>query len=152
VVFFHVFWGSKNLIFDLIWKQSQNIVLYHFGKVFKIRIQKKYLQKNREKCKGCQNTNEKICFCLKSGIPKNLFVHSFIFVSFALLCVNKVEVLFWFKKNPKLSLKKSEIGGCKIFFFWKKLKSIHPKLWIWTNENCEKKLAKSKGILVFFYF
>jgi hypothetical protein len=41
-----VFLGSKNLIFVLIWTQSsQNIDLYHFGKIFKIRIQKKYQQK-----------------------------------------------------------------------------------------------------------
>jgi hypothetical protein len=40
--FFHVFLGSKNLIFDLIWTQSsQNIDLCHFGKIFIIRIQKK---------------------------------------------------------------------------------------------------------------
>jgi hypothetical protein len=41
MVFFHVFWGSQNLKFDLIWTQSsQNIYLYHFGNIFKIRIQK----------------------------------------------------------------------------------------------------------------
>jgi hypothetical protein len=49
-VYFHVFRGTKNLIFDSIWTQSsQNIDLYHFGKVFKIRIQKKYRQKKSRK-------------------------------------------------------------------------------------------------------
>jgi hypothetical protein len=41
------FCGSKKLKFDLIWIQSSlNIDLNHFRQVFKIRIKKKYQQKN----------------------------------------------------------------------------------------------------------
>jgi hypothetical protein len=119
VVFFHLFWGSKNFIiwFNLDALITEYFDLYYFGKVFKIKIQKSInKKKTRKKCKGCQLSKKYAP--TKSTKKKWVSLLIWLFFYSSVHDPNHNQNLEWtlFKKNYLHFTISSEIFG--FFFFY----------------------------------